>query len=201
MHRGYVAKVTVVAVLIALGYVGLPAGASHSPKKTAQCTYEVGPTGDFWENTVEDPAGVTADGHVSWGGCGWEFTSTDTGDYPPFSQFFPVSGEYTELKLAIVDDIFATNVGGFACSDVDSDYVCGDGDKGEISTGFCGSSPTFQAVNDADGDGHLDFGGFMGTFTYGALGQAFNCDPTTAPTSTSGGIINPNGGIFMTLSG
>lgn len=200
-RRGTV--IGLMSALLVVGAFGLGgAAASHATEKTVRCTYEVGSTGDIWENTIEDPAGVTQDGYISWGGCGWEFVDTDTGDYPVFSQFRDVTGEYTSLQLAIVDDVFGSTVGGFACGDVDSNYVCGEDDKNEIVAQFCGTSPTFTAVGDADGDGHEDFGGFMGTFVNGPYRQAMNCDATEAPTgATSGGVLDPAGGIFMTLAG
>lgn len=190
-----------VGALMVLAYGAAPATAGHLPQVTASCTYEIAGTGDFWENTKEDPTGLTSDGYVSWSGCLFGF---DSYDGPDIEDAVPMGdNEHTEATVAVVDDIFASNVGAFLCTDVDNDYVCGDEEKGEFAQDFCGgSSGALPASGDTDGDGHKDFGVAAAVFVNGPINQATICDPTVNPVGgTTGGITNPNGGIFITLAG
>lgn len=187
--------------LIAL--VWLPAAsAGHNPTQTTRCTYELGPGGDTWELTRQDPVGVTADGTLNWAGCLWAFRETTD---PVFNTVFDppqVDGEYNLLQLSIVDDIWGTQIGGRACGSIDDDAVCGQESKGETAFSFCGTSPVMESHLDVDGDGHSDFGYWLVMTVNGPITQAMFCDPTANPVgATSGGILNTDGGVFMMLGG
>lgn len=177
----------------------VPAQAGHNPPQTVHCRYELGSTGDALEFSRDDPAGVTADGSVNVGGCFFEMAAEDpwTGT---FEDGIPVDGDYTAFQAAIVDDVFGNTIGGRICSDVNDDLLCGNAEH-EIVDSFCGTSPVYTASVDTDGDGHKDFGNYVVVVTNGPLTQAMNCDPVAGPVATSGGILNPSGGVFMTLAG
>lgn len=186
--------------------VGL-AGADHG-QITDQCTYEVGAVGDMSTYTYDpDPTGLTEDGTLNWGGCVWWFPDADPGGesvLDPIVQPRPVDGEHAVLQVAIVDDVFASQLGGRICSDADHDFMCGEDDEGEINDRFCGgSSPVFVSDDDADGDGHPDFGFSVGVFVNGPLNQNLYCGATTTNPvgATTGGVLDPAGGIYLHLGG
>lgn len=196
----------VVAGMMVLGFGVGSAAASHSPTATDRCTYEIGGTGDFWENTMHpDPTGLTNDGTFSWGGCLWYFPDSDPGGsnvWDNIEQGRPVEGEFTQVQISVIDDVFGSDIGAAVCNDIDHNYVCGEDEKGEFSGEFCSTSPVFDSPGDADGDGHDDFGYGVAVFVNGPSRQAEVCDPVANPVGgTSGGYANPNGGIFLTFSG
>lgn len=174
-----------------------PVQAGHNPEITAHCTYEFGTSFGAW--SFNDPTGLTPDGGLNVGGCMFEFHANDP--WTDIEEGIPVDGEYTILQVAVVDDIFSTAIGGSICNDVNGDLVCGAADENEISTSFCGTSEVHEALVDTNGDGHKDFGNYGTTFLNRPVGQALNCDPVAGPAATTGGILDPAGGIFMSLAG
>lgn len=180
-----------------------PAAATHLPTKVARCTYEVGTVSGHLEYTTADPTGLTDDGYVNQGGCLWEFAAT--AQAPPSSAIegqVPVDGEYSSFQLAVVDDVFGPALGANACLDVDNDRICGEDDEGEVSFAFCGTSPVIEPEIDSDGNGHQDLGSNLMVFLNGPHHQVTNCDPSANPYGgTTGGVLDPAGGLFLTLSG
>lgn len=208
------------AVLV-FGYGIGTVSATHEDPKTDQCTYEVGVTGDNWENTIDNSPVpgfddvvdiVTADGTFSWGGCLWWFPDSENPDNAPedaelwnmIEQGREVDGEYNSLQISVVDDIWgAGTVGGFGCSDSDNNYVCGETDKGEFRESFCnGQSSVFTHEADNDGDGHPDFGFGVAVFVNGPRSQTLGCEVVgpEAVGAVSGGVLDPAGGIYLALS-
>lgn len=190
-----------------LGALAGPAQAPHQPELVSRCTYESGGM-DFWAVSASDPAGLTEDGDVAIGGCAWTFPDADPGgaDGPPLTDLtgtgLIVSGEYSEAQASLVDDVFGPEVGADLASDADHDGGFGDPEKGEFSATFCTQSPVFTSDIDHDGDGHPDLAFQIAVFLNGPYAQALNCDPVANPVgATTGGILDPAGGIFMTLSG
>lgn len=213
--RASVALVVGVAVLVAAaGSVS----ASHLPEVTARCTYESGMNMNQIGMAAEDPTGLTSDGAINKDVCLFEFPETDPGPPPITSDprevvreliretftagSITVSGQYSQAQASIVDDLFgAGTVGGVVAADFDHNTVFGEDDKGEPSTTFCGTSSMLETGNDTDGDGHPDFGWAVAVFTNGPVRQVLNCDAVQAPTATTGGVLDPAGGIYLTVSG
>lgn len=194
---------TVLLASLVVAGMAPPAAATHLPNKVDRCTYEVGP-GYHLEYTTDDPTGLTSDGTLNQGGCLWEFS--DSAQSPPTSAIEgqrEVSGEYSRFQLALVDDVFGPELGASACMDIDNNRICGEDEKGEIGFTFCGTSGVHgDEIGDTDGDGHPDLGSNLMLFLNGPRRQALNCDATANPVgATTGGILDPAGGIFLTLSG
>lgn len=194
-------------VAVALSAAAGPARATHQDDLVSRCTYESGGT-DFWAISASDPTGLTEDDDIAIGGCAWTFPDADPGggEGPPLTDItgtgLIVSGEYSQAQASVVDDIFGTEVGAIIASDADHDGGFGDEEKGEFSETFCGQSPVFTSDIDHDGDGHPDLAFQIAVFLNGPYGQALNCDAAANPVgATTGGILDPSGGIFMTLSG
>lgn len=192
------------AVLASLVLAGAaPSAATHLETKVARCTYEVGTVSGHLEYTTDDPTGLTSDGYVNQGGCLWEFSAT--AEDPPSSAIegqVPVDGEYGSFQLSVVDDVFGPALGARACLDVDNNRICGEDEKGEVSFSFCGTSPVIEPELDTDGNDHPDLGSNLMVFLNGPHHQALDCDPTVNPWGgTTGGILDPAGGLFLTLSG
>lgn len=196
------------AGMMVLAFGAGSAVGSHSPTATDRCTYEIAATGDFWENTMHpDPTGLTNDGTLNWGGCLWAFPDTDPGGsnvWDNIEQGRVVEGEFSTLQISIIDDVFGNSVGGLACNDVNHDYVCGTEEDGEFSTTFCGQSDVFESETSYGGDpAHADFGYAVAVFVNGPERQVTaGCDVTAAPIGgTSGGYLNPAGGLFLAFAG
>lgn len=171
--------------------------ASHLARRTFRCTYEVGNI-DQLQLTNEDPLGLTADGGINIGGCNYRLS-----EHPPIiSASMPLGIMPDVLQIALLDDVFGTNVGAFFCNDTNNDHTCGQKqDAGEQVVEFCGSSPPIEAQIDTDGDGQNDFGHHLFLVLNGPVQQALNCDPASNPVgATTGGVINPNGGAFFTAT-
>lgn len=155
-------------------------------------TYEFGPAGDFQANncvtgnedlgTGCDPTGQTQDGSIDYGGL------IVTPDNPQ------VVDGMDSTQASIVDDVFgAEQVGGAICTDENGDGTACDEDAGEVNGQFCGSSPVFEVPAAPNFDAVV-------VFINGPMFQFFQgCDMTVAPTSTTGGVLNPNGGVFFTF--
>lgn len=207
VHRCVVALT--VAVLLGATWT---AAAGHRARVTAHCTYEIGelePNAGFTiDYAIEDPVGVTADGAINDTVCAFHTPATDPGEGSQLgpAHFFlsgvlTIDGQYGSAQASIVDDAFGNHIGGAMCGDFNHDHLCGDPDEGEPASSFCGTSEVVSVGQDTDGDGHSDFGWGLVVGVNGYVQQVLNCDPTQAPTSTSGGVLNPNGGIFVTVSG
>lgn len=177
--------------------VAAPAGADHAPRKAVQCTYESNiPSVTGWQGN--DPVGVTSDGYLSAGLCYLIFPETKPISSFPTYDALKIDGEYTVAQASIVDDVWGSNtVGGHLMTDPDADNMTGEEDEGEFNEPFCGTSPSFEARHDNDGDGHKDFGGTVEIWINGPVNQAIDCDPT----AVSGGILNPAGGVYLALAG
>lgn len=202
-------RTAVVAVAVALSVVAAAlalapqASGGHLLAKVDRCTYEVGP-GWHLEYTTADPTGLTSDGTLNQGGCLWEFS--DSAQSPPSSAIEgqrPVTGEYSRFQLSVVDDVFSSQLGATACMDIDNDRICGESSEGEVGFSFCGTSGVHGAeIGDTDGDGHADLGSNLMVFLNGPRRQALNCDAVANPVGgTSGGVLDPAGGLYLTLSG
>lgn len=190
-----------VAVFLLLAAAAAPTvAATHNPTLTSQCTYELG-VHDYNGAELEDPIGLTSDGSLNWNQCFWHFPDSTPGENQPLGPLITsgktvISGEYSTAQAVIVDDVWGSGlVGGSIAVDYDGNY--GFGEEGEPLFNFCGTSPTFSADRDSDGDGHDDFGWGMLVHVFGTLFQTMNCDPVQAPTGTTGGILNPHGGAYV----
>lgn len=203
-------KLGAVGLVAALALVGTAgtAAAGHLAPATSHCTYEfpeveAGPGVDF---AIDDPMGLTADDAFNKTVCIFYTPDTDPGENSPIgpahvvvSGVNTIPGQYGTAQAAIVDDTFGTNIGGRMCADFNHDHRCGDPDEGEPAASFCGTSPVISVGRDTDGDGHADFGWGFIVAVNSYWQQTMFCDPLTAPTSTMGGILNPAGGIYMTV--
>lgn len=202
-------RAIIVTAVVGLSIASGAAAAGHRPVATTHCTYENGASVGRLSFATEDPTGLTADGAINNDSCIFEFPDSDpgrdtTGDINEAFGFatsgaLVVEGQYGSAQAAIVDDVFGTNVGGTVAADLDHDT--GFGGEGEPSVEFCGTSPVLTSDADVNGDGHADFGWAVAVFTHGPVGQAMFCDPVAGPTGTSGGILNPAGGIYLTVGG
>lgn len=175
---------TLIGFGIAILLLTVPlAAADHD--LSAHRTYEFGPPGDYiiiqcvtgneQLGTDCDPTGTTQDGSIDLGGAIF-------------------SGEelagFTTVEASIVDDVFGSGTVGFwLCAHIEGSGACDD--PGELMGQFCGSSGA-QTLP----DGYDSFT----VFVNGAIFQALDCDATQAPTSTSGGLLDPSGGIFLSFS-
>lgn len=204
------AAAVAVAVLAALLGGAGTAAAGHLDQTTARCTYEVGEvepgvlSADF---AADDPLGLTADGAVNKTVCAFHTPDSDPGES---SQLGPahvlldgvitIDGQYGQVQASIVDDVWGSGaLGGSIFADLNHDHMSGL--DGEPVHSFCGTSPVLELGQDTDGDGHADFGWGVVVSVNGYVSQALNCDPVEAPTSTTGGVLDPAGGIFVTVSG
>lgn len=196
------------ALLLPVGWVE----AGHLDTFKAHCTYEVGElepnVGFTIDYAMDDPTGLTRDGSINDTVCAFHTPDSDPGensDLGPFhfalSGVTTIDGQYSQAQASIVDDVFGPAIGGAMCADFNHDHICGDPDEGEPATTFCGTSPTIKVGQDTDGDGHDDFGWGLVVGVNGYVGQALNCNSVEAPTSTSGGVLDPAGGMFVTVSG
>lgn len=202
-----------IVVVLAVGAVG-PAAADDREPVTGQCTYEVvDPAVSYTTNfAIEDPTGLTSDGALNKAICGFHFPDSDPGenaDWEPFedefhnvvSGVYTFSGQYSQAQASVVDDVFGREVGGLVCADLDHDHICGNQEDGEPLHRFCGTSPVVEPGADTDGDGHGDLGWGLFVAVNDWYHQTLSCDPFTAPQSTTGGVLDPAGGIFVTVSG
>lgn len=192
-------------VVAAITAVAAPARAPHRPELVSRCVYEVGTT-VFVGVSVSDPTGLTEDENVNVGGCGWTFPDADPGGEDPLTDVvggnLVVRGEYSQAQASVTDDIFGPAVGADIASDADHDHTFGEEDEDEFRVSFCGTSPLFTSDVDHDGDGHPDLAFELALFLNGPVRQALNCDPFANPVgATTGGILDPAGGVFMTLAG
>lgn len=201
----------IVALGIVASLVGAaaPAIADHLDPVTARCTYEVPePQTAFTPQfATDDPTGLSEDGAINKGVCAFHTPDTDPGEssglgpvHILLNGITTIDGQYSVAQASIVDDVYGSAVGGAVCADFNHDHLCGDPDEGEPLETFCGTSPTITVGQDTDGDGHDDFGWGLVVGVNGPFWQALNCDATAAPASTTGGVMDPAGGIFVTVS-
>lgn len=174
------------AMLVALGVPSAAAGHGGEPV-TSHRTYEWGQTeviaincatGSSTLGTGCDPTGQTQDGSIDIAGIIW------TPDELPDG--------VDSVQTAIVDDVFGSGViSGDACTDENGNNVCGETEEGEVETEFCGSSATFDIPPAPNWDAFV-------VFLEGVLEQNLNgCTPDAY--ATTGGVLNPNGGVFTTF--
>lgn len=172
------------------------AAASHLPRQTLRCTYEVGQL-DFLQLSDEDHAGVTNDGGINLGGCNHRLPRHP--DILSFSVPFPADPDV--LQISLLDDTFGTSVGATFCNDFNNDHTCAEDNPGETNTQFCSSSPIFIPEDDSDGDGRNDFGHHLFVLMNGPVAESLFCNPGQNPVgATTGGVLNPNGGVFYTFT-
>lgn len=161
-----------VYILTALLTVAPVVAAGHGGSNTVHRCYELG-TSPVAVNAA-DPVGVTCDDSIDVGGVIVE-------DAPPGT---------SSVQVTVVDDVFGANsVAATLCIDEDQDNICGG--PGEASVDFCGSSPIVGFSHPAT----------VVVFLGGPADQALQCDPGDAPTgATTGGLLSPSGGVFITYS-
>lgn len=188
------------AVLTAIGLLAgalavVPA-ASAQETTVVHVTYEWAQTGITVEDSSEyfgvcPPA--TNDGWCDIGGteffCNPPEGSIDDAREP--------GCDFTLAQVSIVDDLWGAGVVvGIVATDVNGNHITGEEDEGEVSETFCGDSSSFD-IPDLEGPNYAS----IAIFLPGPDAQATNCDPAAAPTgATTGGILDPAGGIFVTLS-
>lgn len=185
------------------------AAAGHLPSQTARCTYEMGevePAVVSLDFATDDRVGVTSDGAINKTVCAFHTPDSDPGEasnlgpaHVLLDGVITLDGQYGAVQAAIVDDVFGNAIGGSMFADLNHDHMSGL--DGERVVNFCGTSPVVELGQDTDGDGHDDFGWGLVVSVHGYIGQAMFCDPAQGPTSTTGGVLNPSGGIFVTVSG
>lgn len=181
-----------IAILAAIGLLAT-VGSASAVTKTFHATYEIAPwtaTGVGWSQP--DPVGVTGDGWIDVAGVTFDCPA-DHHAIGPISQARDGCGEWTAAQASIVDDVWGagTVVGAF-CIDLDHSDVCGEEEKDEPKEIFCGTSSKYEFAPFHEG--------YFYIAVWGTYGQALSCDPTAAPTGgTTGGILNPHGGIYLTL--
>lgn len=157
---------------------------------TVHRTYEFGPTGDRYAGncmtgnedlgTSCDPTGQTQDNSIDHGAV-----IVGPGDVPE---------GVDAAQAAIVDDVWGAGVvGGAICTDEDGDSTYCEEDEGEVNGQFCGQSDTVSFPPAPNWDG-------VAIWINGIIFQTLQgCDLTAAPFSTTGGVLNPNGGVFYTF--
>lgn len=172
-----------VALLLTLAAV--PATAAEDPE-TRRWAYELGATGD----TVAASCGCQGQIQDGW---------TDLG-----AVRFSAGADGISVQASVVDDAFGTLVGGTVCTDENRDNVYCDRAQGEVHRGFCRTSPKvdiphYDGWHDGDrAQGHYDT---VAVFLNGPVGQASDCDPAAAPTATTGGYLDPAGGVLLKVWG
>lgn len=175
-----------------------PAGiATATHPETFHITYEIPAvqTGARLEDSSEDILGVTSDGSFDLQGTEF-FCPKDHHEDGTFPDWARSGCGYDSVQASVVDDTFGSGVvGATISSDFNDNHITGEEEHGEFVHDFCGSSPVFDipVMPDAGTGG-------IAIFLNGAAEQTLNCDPTAAPTATTGGVVNPNGGIFVTFT-
>lgn len=176
------------------------ATATHSAPITEHRTYETAlhnygavalawtcPTGFVTGQVGEpdcDPTGTTQDGSIDLGG----FVVTRDEDDATMD-------DISAVTISIVDDVWGPGVvSGSAGTDEDDDNIAGEEDEGEARVDFCGDS----APMDVSG-AHSDWVAIAG-FVWGGVKQALDCDITAASGGTSGGVLDPAAGVFVTFA-
>lgn len=177
---------TILGTVLALALVTAPAAlAGHGGDPVSiHATYELGPTFFVWSCPPGDaglgcdPTGQTQDGSIDLGGV------------QIFAEDVPRGVD--SVQAAVVDDVFGPgSVAGFLCTEEDGNNVCGETDKGEAAQVFCGSSSTLSippAPNWEKTDVFVSYYGW----------ELTDCDLADG-FATSGGVLNPNAGIFVTF--
>lgn len=181
-------------VALGLALLAPTALAGHGgPSKTLHRTYEFAHhnQGPFWaagdcitgEETggalACDPTGQMQDGSFDVGGV-WEH------------QHDPEVPHGTDgVQVRVVDDIWGGGVlAASLCTDDDDDQLCGETGEGEVRVTFCGDSPSISL----SGMWHIAV-----AVVGGGVRQALWCDINDAPAATSGGVLDPDAGIFLTF--
>lgn len=216
MESTRVSRERVTGAVVALGFLvslvgaAAPGMADHLDPVTARCTYEIPePQTQFTPQfATDDPTGATDDGAINKGVCAFHTPASDPGegsDLGPahvlLNGVTTIEGQYSVAQASVVDDVYGNAVGGALCADFNHDHLCGDPEEGEPLTTFCGTSPPITVGQDSDDNDHDDFGWGLVVGVNGPVWQALNCDPVAAPASTTGGVMDPAGGIFVTVSG
>lgn len=176
--------IALAALLVA---VAVPA-AAHEPL-TIHRTYEA--VTERWADCTarDDPSGLTADGFLNVNCVVLHDDELGSHD--------------GHVQVATVDDVFGAGTVGAYVAFYDCDPHNDDADRlpaicqqvgeaGEFGGSFCGTSPVYETPPDAAWN-HLVVG------LNGAASQAMDCDPTSTPTATTGGVLNPGGGVFATF--
>lgn len=173
------------AALLLLAPVALSAGpalaADAPPVFVARKTYEAPPVGGT--AAYPDPLGIMQDEEINVGGV--VFAVLVQGPHDVTVSFQP----------AIVDDIFGSGtVGGEICVDVNQNGRSCESDYGERLGGFCGEGSK---------EDRLLRPGLtrVVVFINGPYFQAKDCEPSEAPSATSGGVLDPAGGVYLTVTG
>lgn len=112
----------------------------------------------------------------------------------------PVTSGRVEITVSIVDDVYGSGaVGGAICTEAandDYDHVaCDEGllTGGEINEEFCNGGPftvTVEEISEVDA---------IVVYTNGPKNQADHCDLLLAQTATTGGILDPAGGVYISF--
>lgn len=180
---------TVLAIVLTALLVGVVGTSAADQAQVIQRTYEG--VVERWAgcDARPDPTGLTADGFLNVNCIVLHDDDLGTHD--------------GHLQVATVDDAFGAGVIGAAVTFYDCDPhndhadrlpdICeAVGETGEFGGRFCGTSPVYETPPSSDWN-HL------AVHLNGAVSQTIDgCDVTTAPTATTGGVLNPNGGVFVT---
>lgn len=154
---------------------------------TKQATYEFGPPGDLITITC-----LTGDEDLGTDCDATDLTQDDSIDIGGFIIGAEDLQGFTTGQGSIVDDVFGANVvGGWLCTDNDGDGGACDESSGEMRVIACGVWPPSSLPSAFDA---------VAGFVNGPVFQTLDCDPVQAPTSTSGGLLDPSGGIFVSFT-
>lgn len=170
------------------------AGTAGASTLTLHATYEITPfTMTGLVDTQPDPVGVTPDGYWDLNGVLFSCPQVQGSYVVVEDSNHDGCGTWNELQAMIVDDVWGSNaVFGMVCVDGNGDFICED-TPAEPKSFFCGTSPVIDFEPYEEGSITVWLGG--------TTGQAMYCDPGDAPTGAeTGGILNPAGGVYITLT-
>lgn len=186
------AALLVLAAGLALA-VPAPASASHNGTTSLRCEYVL--ANGLAQQTVHRGGPYWLD----LGGCHWTFPDSG-GSSGGVNPQRAVAGEWNSAAGSIVDDVWGTGgIGAVLCNDGDGDGTCGETDEGEERSEFCGGGPPFTSDVDWDGDGHPDFGASLTLLVNGPGVQTLRCGSMAPVGGTTGGVVDPAGGAFVSL--
>lgn len=189
----------VLTLVLTLGAVlAPPAAADHNGSQPLRCSYVLANGFAQWSLHTGDPGDLTGSDWLEVGGCHWVFPASG-GDPGMVNPQRTVAGEWDQATASIVDDVYGAGaVGGLLCNDGDGDGICGETEEGEERVAFCAFGPALDSDVDWDGDGHDDLGASLTLLVNGHAAQMLRCGSTAG--ATTGGVLDPAAGAFVTLA-